>query len=107
VSEATSHPKDVKGVAGVGGKSKVSSCTSKPRTAPPKTNASGRKRLRPGKLDGLVLAQMRKSEEELPITPGSIASAIGRSSVQWATVWSGWQKRRRFVAPRSRPGPMT
>jgi hypothetical protein len=42
--------------------------------------AKGEKRLRPGELNGLVLAYMRKNEKDLPMTPGTIAKALGRSS---------------------------
>jgi hypothetical protein len=37
-------------------------------------------RLRPGQLDGLVLSFMRENEKGLPMSPGSIANGIGRSS---------------------------
>jgi hypothetical protein len=46
----------------------------------PKAAAKATKRLRPGELDGLVLSYMCKNEKELPVTPGTIAKAIGRSS---------------------------
>jgi hypothetical protein len=38
------------------------------------------KRLRPGELDGLVLAYMRKHEEDGPLTASAIGKGIGRSS---------------------------
>lgn len=38
------------------------------------------KRLRPGQLDGLVLSFMHKNEKDLPMSPGTIAKGIGRSS---------------------------
>ena len=37
-------------------------------------------RLRPGELDGLVLAYMRKHKEDGPLTASAIGKAIGRSS---------------------------
>ncbi len=43
------------------------------------SNAS-KTRLRPGELDGLVLAYMRKHEEDLPLTASAIGKGIGRSS---------------------------
>lgn len=46
----------------------------------PKAAAKATKRLRPGELDGLVLSYMCKNEKDLPVTPGTIAKAIGRSS---------------------------
>ena len=38
------------------------------------------KRLKPGELDGLVLAFMREHEKELPLSPTKIAKGISRSS---------------------------
>lgn len=46
----------------------------------PKAGAKATKRLRPGELDGLVLSYMCKNEKDLPVTPGTVAKAIGRSS---------------------------
>jgi hypothetical protein len=46
----------------------------------PKAAGKATKRLRPGELDGLVLSYMCKNEKDLPVTPGTIAKAIGRSS---------------------------
>jgi hypothetical protein len=37
-------------------------------------------RLRPGELDGLVLGYMGEHSGELPLTPGSVAKGIKRSS---------------------------
>lgn len=38
------------------------------------------KRLKPGELDGLVIAYMRDHEKELPLSPTKIAKGINRSS---------------------------
>lgn len=38
------------------------------------------KRLRPGELDGQVLAYMRKHRDDGPLTASAIAKGIGRSS---------------------------
>jgi hypothetical protein len=46
----------------------------------PKTTHTSSKRLRPGELDGLVLAYMRKHEKEGPLTASAIGKAIERSS---------------------------
>jgi hypothetical protein len=43
-------------------------------------SAARKKRLRPGELDGLVIAHMRKHEEEWPLTPSAIGKAIDRSA---------------------------
>ena len=53
--------------------------------APRRTGVRGErgvhvKRLRPGQLDGLVLSFMHKHEKDLPMSPGTIAKGIGRSS---------------------------
>jgi hypothetical protein len=47
-----------------------------------KTKATGApaKRLRPGELDGLVTAYLRKRRRTLPLGPGVVARGIGRSS---------------------------
>jgi hypothetical protein len=43
-------------------------------------NSKGTKRLRPGGLDGLVVAHMRERGEALPLGPAAIAKGIERSS---------------------------
>lgn len=52
----------------------------KPKAAKPKTNRGGAKRLRPGELDGLVIANMREREGSLPLGASAIAKGIERSS---------------------------
>jgi hypothetical protein len=42
--------------------------------------AAKRKRLHPGKLDGLVLAYLGKHEADGPLTASAIAKGVGRSS---------------------------
>jgi hypothetical protein len=51
-----------------------------PNSGKPKVAAKATKRLRPGELDGHVLSYMCKNEKDLPVTPGMVANAIGRSS---------------------------
>jgi hypothetical protein len=41
---------------------------------------AAKKRLRPGELDGQVLAYMRKHHGDGPLTASTIAKGIGRSS---------------------------
>jgi hypothetical protein len=43
-------------------------------------NSTGTKRLRPGELDGLVVAHMRERGEVLPLGAAAIAKGIERSS---------------------------
>ncbi|MGH2940091.1 MAG: hypothetical protein ACRDPE_18430 [Solirubrobacterales bacterium] len=50
------------------------------KAAKPKANRSGAERLRPGELDGLVIAYMRKREDALPLGASAIAKGIERSS---------------------------
>jgi len=42
--------------------------------------AKKNKRLRPGELDGLVLAYMRKHRDDAPSTASAIAKGTGRSA---------------------------
>lgn len=69
------------------GKSPAKSKAAKPKRAKPKAkeakpkaNRSGANRLRPGELDGLVIAHMRGREEALPLGATTIAKGIERSS---------------------------
>lgn len=41
---------------------------------------AAKKRLRPGELDGQVLAYMRKHRDDDPLTASAIGKGIGRSS---------------------------
>ncbi len=58
------------------------------RKGPAKSGARGRSpkpkggssRLRPGELDGLVIAYMRDHGAERPFSPGKVARGIGKSS---------------------------
>jgi hypothetical protein len=58
------------------------------KKAPARSGARGRSpkpkggstRLRPGELDGLVLAYMRDHGAERPFSPGKVARGIGKSS---------------------------
>jgi hypothetical protein len=73
-------PAKSKGGRAAGRRPAKSKATTKPKAEKPKANRSGAKRLRPGELDGLVIAHMRKSEKDLPLGASAIAKAIGRSS---------------------------
>ncbi|HEX8754025.1 MAG TPA: hypothetical protein VF731_11485 [Solirubrobacterales bacterium] len=42
--------------------------------------SAAKKRLRPGELDGLVIAYMRKHEAEWPLTATAIAKGLGGRS---------------------------
>jgi hypothetical protein len=53
--------------------------STKTTTRKPSPKQEG-KRLRPGELDGLVLAHMRSHKGDLPLTASAIGQAIGRSS---------------------------
>lgn len=67
-----------KGKKASGGNSKTST---KNRASAKGQSPNGKpKRLKPGELDGLVIAYMRDHEKELPLSPTKIATGIGRSS---------------------------
>jgi hypothetical protein len=61
-------------------KARTKAKATKPKAAKPKTNRGGAKRLRPGELDGLVIANMREREGSLPLGASVIAKGIERSS---------------------------
>ncbi|MBS1881475.1 MAG: hypothetical protein JSS97_00795 [Actinobacteria bacterium] len=52
----------------------------KPKAARPTANPGRVERLRPGELDGLVIAYMREHEDALPLGAGAIAKGTARSS---------------------------
>lgn len=52
----------------------------KPKAGGQKAVGNADKRLRPGQLDGLVVAYLRKHEGSLPLGTGAVAKGIGRSS---------------------------
>lgn len=52
----------------------------KPASSKGKSPNGKVKRLKPGELDGLVIAYMRDHEKELPLSPTKIANGINRSS---------------------------
>jgi hypothetical protein len=80
-AKAKPRPRPAKSKGGrSAGRSPAKSRTAKPKAAKPKTNRGGAKRLRPGELDGLVIANMREREESLPLGASAIAKGIERSS---------------------------
>jgi hypothetical protein len=48
--------------------------------SPAKKNPRKGRRLRPGELDGLVLAYLREHKNEGPLTSSAVGKGIGRSS---------------------------
>jgi len=44
------------------------------------SKTKAKKRLRPGELDGLVLAYLRKHKDEAPLTASAVGKGIGRST---------------------------
>ncbi len=55
--------------------------SAKSKTASPNAaNKNGSKRLAPGGLDGLVIGWMKKNRSQLPVTAGTVARGIERSS---------------------------
>jgi hypothetical protein len=53
---------------------------SRRQAAPRKASRETSKRLRPGELDGLVIAHLREKEDALPLGAGAAAKGIDRSS---------------------------
>lgn len=62
------------------GKATTSRNKGKPKAGAPNVNKSGNKRLRPGELDGLVLAYLRRHKSEGPLTATVVGKGIKRSS---------------------------
>lgn len=61
-------------------KSKSAKAANRPGAKAQSATTGKVKRLRPGELDGLVLAFMREHEDDLPLSPTKIAKGIKRSS---------------------------
>jgi len=64
------------------GKAKSKALGSEGKKSSPKARKApqGQERLRPGQLEGLVLAYMKKHKGELPLGPSTVAHGIKRSS---------------------------
>jgi hypothetical protein len=67
------------------GKAKAAKGTGRPARKAAGTGSAGGKvgtagRLRPGELDGLVIAHMRERADALPLGPSAVAKGIGRSA---------------------------
>ena len=73
----------------------------------PKAAAKATKRLRPGELDGLVLSYMCKNEKDLPVTPGTVAKAIGRSSGAVGNCLERLAKAKKARLAKKLPAPTT
>jgi DNA-binding IscR family transcriptional regulator len=61
------------------------------------------KRLRPGELDGLVLAYMGKHAEDGPLSASAIAKGIGRSSGAVANCLARLAKQKTVRQAKGRP----
>jgi len=59
--------------------------------------------LRPGELDGLVLAYMRKHKKELPLTASAIGRAIERSSGAVANCLARLAKKKQVRLAKRKP----
>jgi hypothetical protein len=62
------------------GKAKPKPARAKKNDSANGSKAAGQERLRPGQLDGLVLAYMKKHKAKLPLSPTAVAHGIDRSS---------------------------
>ena len=61
------------------------------------------KRLRPGELNGLVLAYMHKHKEDGPLTASAIGKGIGRSSGAVANCLARLAKEKKVRRAKKRP----
>lgn len=59
------------------------------------------KRLRPGELDGLVLAYLAEHKGDGPLTATAIGKGIGRSPGRWPTASHAWRRTRGCARPRN------
>lgn len=74
--------------------------TTKPQT---KKAAESTGRLRPGELDGLVLAYMRRHKKDGPLTATAIGKGIGRSSGAVANCLARLAKRKEARQAKRKP----
>ncbi len=61
------------------------------------------KRLRPGELDGQVLAYMRKHRDDGPLTASAISKGIGRSSGAIANCLARMAKEKKVRQAKRKP----
>lgn len=66
-------------------------------------NAAKRKRLRPGELDGLVLAYLAEHKDDGPLTATAIGKGIGRSAGAVANCLGRLAKDKKVRQARKRP----
>jgi biotin operon repressor len=71
-------------------------------TTKPAVKSAG-KRLRPGELDGIVLAFMRERAEDAPLSASAIGKGIGRSSGAVANCLARLAKVRKVRLEKSKP----
>jgi hypothetical protein len=64
---------------------------------------SAAKRLRPGGLDSVVLADLRKREEEWPLTASAVGKSVGRSSGAIANCLERLKKAKKVRLAKSKP----
>lgn len=66
-------------------------------------SAAAKKRLRPGELDGLVLAYLKKQKAGDPLTASAIGKGIGRSSGAIANCLARLAKEKKVRQAKKRP----
>jgi hypothetical protein len=67
------------------------------------STAKAKKRLRPGELDGLVLAYMQKHEDDGPLTASAIGKGIDRSSGAVANCLARLAKEKKLRQAKRKP----
>jgi hypothetical protein len=65
--------------------------------------SAAKKRLRPGELDGLILAYMRKHGKDGPLTASAIGKGIGRSSGAVANCLARMAKEKKVRQAKRKP----
>jgi hypothetical protein len=66
-------------------------------------SAAKAKRLRPGELDGLVLAYMAKHKDDAPLTATAIGKGLGRSAGAVANCLARLAKEQKVQQAKKRP----
>jgi hypothetical protein len=69
----------------------------------PAKSRKATKRLRPGELDGLVLAYLEEHEDDGPLTPSAIGKGIDRSSGAVANCLARLAKGKRVRQAKRKP----
>src|SRR5438128_6694441 len=81
------------------GRQKKSSASGRPAAK----GSSSSKRLRPGELDGIVIADLKAREADWPLTATAVGKSVGRSSGAVANCLARLHKEKRVRQAKSKP----